>query len=488
MSKNDFEKNVQQKMDELQLYPSAELWPEVERRIRKEKKRRWFIFWLLIPSILVGTGIAIYLSTKTTTKNTSTSQLQQPYGPSSQRDTIQHKNKIDSSSNTITSLSATDDKVSVEHTILKETINGSNPPGNTNPGAIQTVNERPRISVQKGEGNKTRSGKPNKEKQVDPVIKEEIEAPVTTNTDIKQPLVTKLNEQPPQKEVPVQVKSDTMTQAISREKESKPDTDTILAKKTVEIAINADSSKLENQPASIAKKKDKKWELGTTVSFGLSNRASGLTLGPQKRAYYSPVTSGGVASLADARGRSFFDSRQGLFWEAGIYAQKRSENRTTLSAGLTISSFSTRQHVGDFVDSLISTDANGYYRYGNRSVYKSRYYYLQVPLLFHWQLNKGKKFQLIWKNGLSLSVLLSSKALIYNGTVQGFYRDKTSMNKIQIAFRSGLYGSFGRNSAHPFSAGLFMNYNLSGLQGMNQFERNHLMSFGFQVLMPLKKN
>jgi hypothetical protein len=41
MPVNEFEKQVQQKMDELQLRPSTEVWEEVEKRIRKEKKRRW---------------------------------------------------------------------------------------------------------------------------------------------------------------------------------------------------------------------------------------------------------------------------------------------------------------------------------------------------------------------------------------------------------------------------------------------------------------
>ena len=52
MPVNNFEKQVQQKMDELQLRPSAEVWEEVEKRIRKEKRRRRFIIWFFLFGVL----------------------------------------------------------------------------------------------------------------------------------------------------------------------------------------------------------------------------------------------------------------------------------------------------------------------------------------------------------------------------------------------------------------------------------------------------
>ncbi|MEO7982868.1 MAG: hypothetical protein ABI688_02180, partial [Bacteroidota bacterium] len=57
MRENEFEKRVQEKMGGFNLPPSAEVWKEVERRIRKEKKRR-FIFWWPLLLLLAGGGIA----------------------------------------------------------------------------------------------------------------------------------------------------------------------------------------------------------------------------------------------------------------------------------------------------------------------------------------------------------------------------------------------------------------------------------------------
>ena len=57
MRENEFEKQVQQKMGDLDLSPSDAVWTAVERRIRKEKKRR-FIFWWPLFFLLRGGGIA----------------------------------------------------------------------------------------------------------------------------------------------------------------------------------------------------------------------------------------------------------------------------------------------------------------------------------------------------------------------------------------------------------------------------------------------
>ncbi|HMK26671.1 MAG TPA: hypothetical protein VK483_11645, partial [Chitinophagaceae bacterium] len=79
MRENDFEKNVQNRMDELQLYPSAEVWPEIERRIRKERKRRWFIFWFLFPALLTGAGATYFLTVankKPVTSNQDQKQIE----------------------------------------------------------------------------------------------------------------------------------------------------------------------------------------------------------------------------------------------------------------------------------------------------------------------------------------------------------------------------------------------------------------------------
>ena len=54
---NEFEKQVQQKMEELKLVPSTPVWENVEKQIRKKRERKRFLFFLLPVMLLAGAGI-----------------------------------------------------------------------------------------------------------------------------------------------------------------------------------------------------------------------------------------------------------------------------------------------------------------------------------------------------------------------------------------------------------------------------------------------
>ena len=51
MSDHNFEKQVQQKLDELKIPPAGTVWDSVQARIRKDKRRRRGI--LLFPVLLL---------------------------------------------------------------------------------------------------------------------------------------------------------------------------------------------------------------------------------------------------------------------------------------------------------------------------------------------------------------------------------------------------------------------------------------------------
>src|SRR5215217_5218620 len=55
MQENNFEKRVQEKLDELRLTPSEPVWQNLEVAIRKKKERR-LVFWLL-PFFLATGGL-----------------------------------------------------------------------------------------------------------------------------------------------------------------------------------------------------------------------------------------------------------------------------------------------------------------------------------------------------------------------------------------------------------------------------------------------
>ena len=54
---NEFEKQVQQKMEELNLVPSDPVWQKVEMQISKKKDRRRLLFWIPVLALLLGGGL-----------------------------------------------------------------------------------------------------------------------------------------------------------------------------------------------------------------------------------------------------------------------------------------------------------------------------------------------------------------------------------------------------------------------------------------------
>ena len=481
MRENEFEKQVQQKMKEFDLRPSEEVWMEVERRIRKERKRRWFIFWFLFPALLTGAGVTVYFLTSTNKKdirsNQDQKQIKKPFVAKNNENTL--VNDRPATTTILKDSSGAKEEILYAPAVSKQIKQEKTESNKTSP----VKNDRPVISFENGNGAK---------KKVNSFDKVEDQPSAITKTGNRIPADTIITGQKPGKEVikqednPVQVITDTTGRSNVQVNETKPVNDSVQADQAKPIVLTTDSSAVSDKPVPLAKTNKSKWNLGITLITGLSNRTGGIYLGG--RGSYSPaaIGGGGPAQLASySRDRSY---NPGLFWETGAYIQSNSKKKTNVSFGLSFSSFASPQPTGSFADSAISADANGFYKSGNSSLYTNRYYYLQIPVMFHWQVNKGKRSPLIWQNGFSPSFLLGSNALIYNSSRDIFYRDKTSLNKVQLAFRSGLYSKFGTASKHPFSAGLFFNYNLTGLQKEYQYDRNHLLSFGVQLMMQLKKN
>jgi hypothetical protein len=244
------------------------------------------------------------------------------------------------------------------------------------------------------------------------------------------------------------------------------------------------------KPVSALKKNKKSWETGIIFSAGVSNRVGDLSIFGANKNLDANSSFGGGLGLGASQLYKPADSRSGLHFESGVFAQKKLKKKTAVSAEFLFSYFSVRQPTGSFADSvpgLSAADANRYYRTGHSSVYNSRYYYVQLPLMLHWPLNKNSKLSLVWQNGLSPSLLLGSNALVLNRTAGLLYRNNPSFNKFQLSFRSGLYAQFGGGSAKSFSAGLLFDYQLTGLQRNNAFDKNHLSSFGIQLRKTIKK-
>lgn len=75
MSDHDFEKQVQQKMEQLRLRPSDAVWTKVDTRIRKERRRRRVILWVPLFLLCVVAGGYFYFNTSSDNNKFTASEL-----------------------------------------------------------------------------------------------------------------------------------------------------------------------------------------------------------------------------------------------------------------------------------------------------------------------------------------------------------------------------------------------------------------------------
>ena len=64
MQADEFEKNIQNKMEGFGLVPNSEVWNQVSIRIEKEKKKRKLVFfWLSMGLVLLaGTSALLFIN------------------------------------------------------------------------------------------------------------------------------------------------------------------------------------------------------------------------------------------------------------------------------------------------------------------------------------------------------------------------------------------------------------------------------------------
>ena len=78
---NNFEKQVQQKMDELSFVPTEPVWKKIEEQIRQKKDRSKLIIWLPMLLLLLAGGFWWLNSTKTNQNNLAQSVAEKENSP-----------------------------------------------------------------------------------------------------------------------------------------------------------------------------------------------------------------------------------------------------------------------------------------------------------------------------------------------------------------------------------------------------------------------
>ncbi|HEX7903258.1 MAG TPA: hypothetical protein VF487_05225 [Chitinophagaceae bacterium] len=515
MPVNEFEKQLQQKMDELKLRPSGQVWEEVEKRIRKEKKRRSIVLWFLLFALLLGGGTTWYFIQD---DKTDTTIVEKQVAP--------RKQTIDTKDNAVPVINEAKQQPSTS------TINNNNKPatsaGNSSAsGGLPVSIGKKTITPQKIKetGSETRelfttinsNKKQEKEIRKTSLIKDEI-----VSMDITAGQKKKSNND----NKPVQVNrapviigktNDTVAKAIEptlietdkpEEIKETASTDSVIAT-TIEIVKPAIDSidKKEESKANLSLKKKNKWHWGVSVLPGISHTVQGKLFsglfGEQKNAdapFSTPSAVTGGLLVPFAPPVLIESPTPGFSFDIGLIAQRPVSKRLDFGAGIHYSYISTRVKVGNKVQTnrqinnnySSSVTVNSYYRanaaYPNNGgqVYTNQYNLVGLSASLSWKLIQKKNFSLSWDNSFMGSRIVSTNALLYDGSLRGYYKDLNAFRKTQLFMATGFTIPVIEKNKFTLSLYPSISYGLTPVLKHSSSMNSHFVNYGIGLKLLIK--
>ena len=491
MPENEFEKKISSEMQELRFKPSENVWLRVEERIKKKKERRIFVVIFL----LAGLALLGYWQ-----RGNLFGEQKNDIAKKVQTDSSGDKPKEDNSESTNEINKSSEIKQNTETTKPEETKNTTNKTADDKLTDDRSVVDRKEIAVSKkeinkpGKNNEGTNGKPGSAKTKKDNKPGSSIALVSANSKKKNGVVDPSKDLKTNSETTKQVEVD---QTEVKSVESKIDSaktvtgvhekDTTTKKDTV---LKAGPTK---DPAPQVVKKDpseRKWKWGLHITPGISSlNDNDISLGGAKfadaNAYQNPVVSGPGAQPPPRQKPS--DAKAGFAFQISAFAQKKLSNRTSLSVGLQYGYYSNVLHIGNRRGSLnnntqfnsaVGRYANQVYNAGSDTTkYTNSYHFIELPLLFQWQLNKTKAKPFTWSIGFTVGQLISSNAIMYDTAFNGvYYKNKSQLNKTQFSLSTGFSWTIANNKSVQWNLGPVADLHLTKLID-NPFESKRYLFF-----------
>jgi|GEM_PF-2020528 len=478
MQEQNFEKQVQQKMDELSLTPSAPVWQKVQSEIRPKKEKRRLVLWMasFLLLLLAGGWWLFYANHSIQAPQTAVTSKPSNQPPSViHQKNDQHITQIQPHSTKHSGEPVTDKK---DRKIETRNILDSNR-NNTITVSAYSISKKPLIdkpaSKQPGlkSGIAYRKEKHIKKNNLKNNVKEQ-PVPSTVNTAASP--VKESETFSTAAETNAATPSDIITSTASR-------SDTAIDQQTEEEKEGA-LLPVDNQEAQpkLSKKRQWLWTAHAAVgSAGVRERLfSGLARSLE--AFSNAASNPGVPPV---NFNAAAPSKNGIAYSFGAGVKTALSKRLAATAGISYSYFSTKIRVGHTINRdtvLIRQSAfvvNSFFQSGQNREYTNRYHFMELPVALEWKLHQ--KLPLYLHTGISLSRMLSTNALIYDRTAGIYYEDKQSLQRNQLQAFGNLNFRFINRKKISMQAGPYLQYGLSELQKGQAPEKLHLFSSGLRT-------
>ena len=464
MQENEFEKRLREEMGEFRLRPSEVVWDKIEDELKKKKRRRvvFYIFMLAGLSLLGYSGYYLLTPGK---------QILSEQKPANANELI-HKDQKPGQ-NDVESQNAIPGV---------ENIKPQNETKNTeqiiSPARITpTAGSGEQIGVKKQRANKrtVEMQMTDKPTLADKNITAAGETTILQSDKDSKPVMAPDVIPAP----PLAIENNKVDKELPSENKQvnagKPDSAT------------ATNEKQEQKLAVEGQQLKKKIRWGLDLSVGMSqinNKALSFSGVSQRAdALYSNVPNAGVSST---RGGS--ETLRGIAFKVGIVGELSITKKSSVTAGLGYAYYSNEIKTGAHKDSsfVLNTmtaqaiNLDSYYQgsqvnnQGSQVIdYTNHYHFVQLPIGYQLQLNKGVKVPILWSIGLTPAYLFSTNALTYDTASGGiYYKNKDAFNRFHFNLNTGLAFRFGKANKLQWSLGPELSMDMTPLAkdaGQNRY-------------------
>jgi len=493
MQDHEFERQVHQKMEEIKIHPSDAVWKEVERRLHPNKSRRWI--WLPFLFLALGTGGYLMYTNKP-----ASHQSEQPGADLSLHNSNalkQNKDKTERSKKAskttkykkqdtieIAALSTVNKERYISGKDKKPAISGqlTLPAPATHTGSHANKTGKPEINslLQNNSMNRNTHGdvEENILVNIPPLLQtESLSSGVSGHrTDDSSGNMIKIKE-------PIPARVNTLIAPANP-------VNTSLALRNLWVAVNAPARKQQKRSG---------WEWGFSIQAGQSDVTNGKFTSLFAREAVADVNNSFATGNQSVNPSTTYISpsalKPGPGYSAGVLVKKQLTRRTSISAGLQYTRFTTSQKVGKRVtDTLIilrnsTADQKAieeFFRLGNTDSfmnhsYINKYHFIGLPVVFETKLTDNRFVPVYWDFGVSFSRLVSSNALHYDGNSKIYYKDNGLFNQNQLSIHTGLPVRIVSGNQFSFKAGPVVQYGISDMIKQEQRGSKHFLYVGLKA-------
>lgn len=503
MQENEFEKRVQEEMAEFRLRPSDSVWEKVEEQLEKKKRRRivFFIFILAGLSLLGYTG---YFFIKINAKQNLV-----------QRDNNSLPNTGSSKNSDQLILPTTENPVVNEQPSIKNhELSQAKENDRENETVSRVDNEKVTVTGNDIAVNNKPTGKAiNSDSYA--IAKPAVKRDGEITKHIIPPAEVENSQRNRSLNDPVNI-AGISQQDIA--KNSLPDDSKITGEKSDDktadqkinqptksdsVIITADSKAGEAIAATKKKQTGSKIKWGFDLSAGISSsRNNAFSLFDMQKSAADlqslPPLNNSGGGLGSPPRTYPSDVKAGSAWRAGVVAEIEITKRSSIVSGLQYMYHSNSITVGAYTDTTVvvrnsfsqAARVDAIYRGTQQKEYTNRFHFIQIPVQYQLQINKGVKTPILWSVGFAAGFLLGTNGLVYDTAANGiYYRDNAAFNKFQFNLNTGLSFRFGNKNKVQWSLGPEFSLGLNRLMKDDYTKKQYLLYSGLtgRLLFPKKK-